>query len=264
MRRLLEGKVALVTGARTGLGAATVVSLAKLGATVIASGRHAGDCSGVVDAVTVTGGLASDFMLDVADLGAIPHRVAEALKLHGQIDILVNNAATIAPMTRLVELDARAFDAALTLNVSGPAALTAALWPRFGGGRIVNIVSGAATRAMSGWAAYCASKAALLMLTRSIALEGEATGILGFALAPGLVDTGMQAAIRDARINAVSDIPRQNLDPPERAAQMIAWLATGLADDLAGDYVDVRQPGLQERVAADLSAVADLSNNARD
>lgn len=111
---------------------------------------------------------------------------------------------------------------------------------------------------MSGWAAYCASKAALLMLTRSIALEGEAGGILGLALAPGLVDTGMQAAIRDARINAVSDIPRENLDPPERAAQMIAWLATGLGDDLAGDYVDVRQQGLQERVAAD------LSNNAKD
>ncbi|WP_136615883.1 MULTISPECIES: SDR family NAD(P)-dependent oxidoreductase [Mesorhizobium] len=258
MTRLLDGKVALVTGARTGLGAATVVALAKLGATVIASGRHAGDCSAVVDAVTVTGGVASDFMLDVADLDAIPHRVAEALKLHGRIDILVNNAATIAPMARLVELDAGAFDAALTLNVSGPAALTTALWPHFGGGRIVNIVSGAATRAMSGWAAYCASKAALLMLTRSIQLEGEASGILGFALAPGLVDTGMQAAIRDARINAVSDIPRENLDPPERAAQAIAWLATGLADDLAGDYVDVRQPGLQERVTAD------LSNNARD
>ncbi|QKD05183.1 SDR family NAD(P)-dependent oxidoreductase [Mesorhizobium loti] len=258
MTRLLEGEVALVTGARTGLGAATVAALAGLGATVIASGRHAGDCGAVVDAVTAGGGKACDFMLDVADLDAIPHRVAEALQRYGRIDILVNNAATIAPMTRLAELDARAFDAAFTLNVSGPAALTAALWPHFGGGRIINIVSGAATRAMSGWAAYCASKAALLMLTKSIALEGEASGILGFALAPGLVDTGMQAAIRDARINAVSDIPRENLDPPERAAQMIAWLATGLADDLAGDYVDVRQPGLQERVAAD------LSNNAKD
>nr|WP_027059562.1 SDR family NAD(P)-dependent oxidoreductase [Mesorhizobium loti] len=77
MTRLLEGKVALVTGARTGLGAATVVALAKLGATVIAAGRHARDCGAVVDAVTIAGGKACDFMLDVADLDAIPHRVAK-------------------------------------------------------------------------------------------------------------------------------------------------------------------------------------------
>ena len=253
MNRLLEGKVALVTGARAGLGAATVAALAAFGATVIASGRRDGDCNDVVDAVTANGGAASDFRLDVADLEAIPQRVAEALRCHGRIDILVNNAATIAPMALLPEIDARAFDAALTINVSGPAALTAALWPHFGGGRIVNISSGAATSAVLGWAAYCASKAALLMLTKSIALEGEATGIRGFALAPGLVDTGMQAAIRGAKINAVSDIPQENLDPPERAAQVIAWLATGLGDDLAGDYVDVRQPGLQARVDADLA-----------
>src|SRR4051812_18772895 len=118
MNRLLEGKVALVTGARAGLGAATVAALAAFGATVIASGRRDGDCNDVVDAVTANGGAASDFRLDVADLEAIPQRVAEALRRHGRIDILVNNAATIAPMALLPEIDARAFDAALTINVS--------------------------------------------------------------------------------------------------------------------------------------------------
>ncbi len=245
----LAGKVALVTGARVGLGAATVEALAKAGATVIACGRKAGDCSATVERVVTSGGRAFDLALDVADIRAIPGRIEAALALAGGIDILVNNAATIAPMAPLGALDAVAFDHAMTVNVSGPAALTAALWPHFQarGGRIVNIVSGASNQPLVGWAAYCASKAALLMLTRSTELEGAALGIRGFAFAPGLVDTGMQADIRAARINAISDIPRENLAPPERPAHIIAWLASGAADDLAGQYVDIRQDGLPER-----------------
>ena len=117
----LQGKVALVTGARAGLGAASVLALAELGATIIATGRKAGDCGDVVAAVIAKGGTATDFALDVSDLATIPARAAAALALHGRIDILVNNAATIAPMAKLSELDPLAFDQSLTINVSGPA-----------------------------------------------------------------------------------------------------------------------------------------------
>lgn len=244
----LEGKVALVTGARGGMGAATVLALAEAGATVIATGRRAGDCADVVAAVMAKGGKATDFALDVADLAAIPARAATAVSLHGRIDILVNNAATIAPMAKLSELDPLAFDRSLTVNVSGPAALVSALWPSLAGGRVINVVSGAANHAMTGWAAYCAGKAALMMLTRSIELEGADIGLHGFAFAPGLVDTDMQASIRAAKINQISDVPRENLQPPERPAKVIAWLASGAADDLAGQYVDIRQEGLLARV----------------
>lgn len=248
MSELLQGKVALVTGARAGLGAATVLALAEAGATVIATGRRAGDCADVVAAVIAKGGKATDFALDVSDLAAVPARTAAALALHGRIDILVNNAATIAPMAKLSELDPLAFDRSLTVNVSGPAALVAALWPSLGGGRVINVVSGAANHAMSGWSAYCAGKAALMMLTRSIQLEGADIGLRGFAFAPGLVDTDMQASIRAAKINHISDVPRENLQPPERPARVIAWLASGAADHLAGQYVDIRQEGLLARV----------------
>ncbi len=247
--RSLAGKVALVTGARAGLGAATVEALASAGATVIACGRKAGDCNATVETVMKAGGRAFDLALDAADIRGISARIEAALQLAGGIDILVNNAATIAPMAPLGELDPVAFDQAMTVNISGPAALTAALWPHFSkkGGRIINVVSGASNQPMVGWAAYCASKAALLMLTRSTELEGAALGIRGFAFAPGLVDTGMQADIRAARINAISDIPRENLAPPERPARVVAWLASGAADDLAGQYLDIRQEGLAER-----------------
>lgn len=254
MSNLLAGKVALVTGARTGLGAATVAALAGAGATVIATGRRAGDCAEVVASVRTKGGVATDLALDVSDLAAIPGRITEAMDLHGRIDVLVNNAATIAPMARLADLDATAFDRALTLNVSGPAALVAALWTHLAGGRVINVVSGAANRAIAGWAAYCASKAALMMLTRSIELEGAEAGIRAFGFAPGLVDTDMQAGIRAARINEISDIPRENLLPPGRPAAVIAWLASGKADDLAGQYIDIRADGLLGRVDADLAS----------
>lgn len=244
----LAGKVALVTGARGGMGAATVLALAEAGATVIATGRRDGDCAEVVAAVVARGGKAADFALDVGDLAAIPARAAAALALYGRVDILVNNAATIAPMAKLSALDPLAFDRSLTVNVSGPAALVSALWPSLKGGRVINVVSGAANHAMSGWSAYCAGKAALLMLTRSIELEGADIGLRGFAFAPGLVDTDMQASIRAAKINQISDVPRENLQPPERPARVIAWLAAGAADDLAGQYVDIRQEGLMARV----------------
>lgn len=244
----LDGKVALVTGARAGLGAATVLALAEAGATVIATGRKAGDCAEIVAAVIARGGRASELALDIGDLAAIPARAAAALALYGHIDILVNNAATIAPMAKLSELDALAFDQSLAVNVSGPAALVSALWPSLKGSRVINVVSGAANHAMSGWSAYCAGKAALLMLTRSIQLEGADIGLLGFAFAPGLVDTDMQASIRAAKINHISDVPRENLLPPERPAKVIAWLASGAGDDLAGQYADIRQEGLLARV----------------
>ena len=246
----LAGRIALVTGARTGLGAATALALARGGATVLASGRRPGDCAGLAETARAEGHSLQDFPIDVADLAAVPARIAAAVAAHDRIDILVNNAATIAPMAGLGDLDPLAFHQALAVNVSGPAALVAALWPHLDNARIINLVSGAANRPVRGWAAYCASKSALLMLTRSIALEGADRGIIAFAFAPGLVDTDMQAAIRTARLNEIADIPRDRLLPVDRPAAVIAWLAGGGADDLAGRYLDIREPGLLERLDA--------------
>jgi NAD(P)-dependent dehydrogenase (short-subunit alcohol dehydrogenase family) len=247
--RDLHGKLALVTGARTGLGAASALALAQRGAEVIVSGRKSGDCDHVVHRIRNAGGTAHDFAIDVADISAIPSAMATLTNEFGRLAVLVNNAATIAPMALLRDLDAIAFDAALRLNVSGPAALVSALWPHLSGGRVINIVSGAANRALPGWAAYCASKAALLMLTHSMALEGAASGLKAFAFAPGLVDTAMQAEIRAARINAISDVLQDTLLPPSTPAAVIAWLAAGYGDDLTDTFIDIRQPGLLDRVA---------------
>lgn len=245
----LQGRTAIVTGARHGLGAATAMALAEAGATVAVCGRKAGDCAEVVDAITRAGGKALDAALDVAGLATVRNRVAEIVGRLGRLDIIVNNAATIEPMAAVAALDMEKFDMAMRVNVSGSAAVVNAAWPLFAGnGRIVNLLSGAAIRPLHGWAAYCASKAALLMLTRAIDEEGKAEGIRCFGLAPGLVDTAMQASIRAAGINEVSNVPRENLSDPKVAARAIAWLASGKGDAYAGGMTDARDTDFMAKV----------------
>jgi NAD(P)-dependent dehydrogenase (short-subunit alcohol dehydrogenase family) len=248
MTGALTGKTALVTGARHGIGAAAALALARAGATVAVCGRGEGDCIEAVAAIEAAGGVAFDHALDVEDLAGIGERVAAATARLGRLDIVVNNAGIIEPMAPLPAVDPAAFDRALRINVSGPAAIIVAAWPKLrNGGRVINILSGAAMRPMQGWAAYCASKAALLMLTRSTDMEGQPAGIRCFGLAPGLVDTAMQESIRAAQINDISDIPREKLASPDVAAQAIAWLAGGDGDDYAGNMVDVRDEAFRTR-----------------
>jgi NAD(P)-dependent dehydrogenase (short-subunit alcohol dehydrogenase family) len=245
----LEGKKALVTGARHGIGGRTAVALAEAGAIVAVCGRKAGDCDAIVEEITGSGGKAFDHSLDVADLAAVAGRMAAAAEKLGGLDIVVNNAGVIEPMATIDRLDPLAFDRACRINLSGAAAVTAAAWPHLKGrGRVVNLLSGAGVQPMEGWAAYCASKAGLHMLTRSIDLEGKPHGIRAFSFAPGVVDTDMQTAIRAAKINRISDIPRETLAAPERPAAMIAWLVSGAADDLAGVMVDIRDPEVLKRI----------------
>lgn len=249
----LSGKRAIVTGARRGIGARIAVELARAGAHVAVCGRRAGDCAKIVAEVAAFGGQAVEQPLDVSDLANVGGRIGAAAAQLGGLDIVVNNAGTINPMGAIGELDPDTFDAALRVNVSGAAAVVMASWKHFKlGGRVINLLSGAAREAMPGWSAYCASKAALYMFTRSVSLEGEAEGILAFGFAPGLVDTDMQAAIRAAHINRVSDVPKESLLPSEAPARMVAWLASGRADDLAGELVDIRDDAVRQRMEGDM------------
>ena len=245
----MNDKVALITGARAGLGAAVAVALARDGAKVCVGVRKKGDGEKTVAAVSECGGQAREIALDVSDFAAAGRAVAECESAFGQLDILVNNAAVIHPIGAIPETAPEEFAKCLQVNVTAPFALIRAAWPALkkSRGRIVNILSGASRKALFGWPAYCASKAALLMLTQSVDLEGKPEGVRCFGFAPGLVDTDMQQVIRDSGVNEVSQLPRSALAPPEVPARAAAWLASGEADDLAGQYSDVRDPDLRRR-----------------
>ena len=117
-----------------------------------------------------------------------------------------------------------------------------------GGGTIVNVSSGAAHRPLEGWSAYCAGKAGLAMVTRSIALETAGKGIRIFGFSPGTIDTDMQVTIRASGINPVSRIPRGDLAPVEHAVRGLLYLCDRASDDLIGQDVSIRDEAVRARV----------------
>jgi NAD(P)-dependent dehydrogenase (short-subunit alcohol dehydrogenase family) len=158
-------------------------------------------------------------------------------------DILVNNAGVIGPIGHLGDADPLDWARNIEINLVGAVHAIQAALPAMlarGGGTIVNLSSGAAHKPMEGWSAYCAGKAGLAMVTRSLHLEYAARGVRAFGFAPGVVDTDMQGAIRASGMNPVSQLPRASLAPAERPAWAIAWLCTAEADPLTGQELDIR------------------------
>src|ERR1700730_17137667 len=177
----LCGQTALVTGATSGIGKAAALKLAEHGATVLVHGRDAGRGAQVVDQIEQAGGEARFVAADLSDPADVAHLAAAI----GRVDILVNNAGSswFGPSS---ELDTPTYDRLFDGNVRSAYLLTAALAPgmaRNGGGVIINLSSMVATVGLPGGAAYSATKAALVAMTRSWAAEYGASGVRGNAVA---------------------------------------------------------------------------------
>jgi NAD(P)-dependent dehydrogenase (short-subunit alcohol dehydrogenase family) len=234
----LNGKTALVTGGNRGIGLAVVRALAEAGAEVTFTARSQANAETAMAGLNGMGGV-TPYVCDVTD------RAGMARLMGTGFDILINNAGVIGPIGRItdVELDDWADNISVNLVAAFHAIqlATRGMLAR-GGGTIVNLSSGAAHRAMEGWSAYCAGKAGLAMLTKSVHEEFGAQGIRAFGFKPGVVDTEMQGSIRASGINPVSQLPRESLAPASEPARGIAWLCTAQAVGLVGQELDVRDP----------------------
>jgi len=245
---MLDGEIALVTGAKGGIGAATARALAEAGARVIVTARRLADAEAI--ARECAEARAVGLACDVADPDSVRAAVREATAIVGAPTILVNNAGTVQPIGLLHETDSDAWAANINATLIGAAAMARAVLPAMldqGRGTIVNLSSGAAHHAMEGWSAYCAAKAGLAMVTKSLALEYGARGIRAFGFAPGIVDTDMQVEIRASGINPVSQLPREKLAGVADPARAIVYLCTDAAADLAGGEIDIRNAEFRER-----------------
>jgi 3-oxoacyl-[acyl-carrier protein] reductase len=242
----LSGRTILITGAGRGIGAAAAVTLARCGARTVLAARDIAACESIAASIRAIGGAALAFGCDVADNAAV-ERLAVAARQHfGRIDTLINNAAIVGPIGRLADTDPAAWADAIRINTIGAYHTIRAVLPDMSqGGTIVNVSSGAAHRALEGWSAYCASKAALAMLTKSIAEEYGGAGIRVYGFGPGVVDTEMQVKIRASGINPVSRIPRSELAPVEQPAQAIAFLCGPGGDAWHGQEVAIRDPAFR-------------------
>ncbi len=247
----LQGQVALVTGGNRGIGRAITFELARRGLSVVVGVRNQEACDELTVALGAIGAQCWVTRCDVTNYTEVADAVSGAIERFGRLDALINNAGVIEPIGYLHEIDPADWAANINVNLLGVMHGCRAALPFFlehASGVIVNISSGAAQRPLEGWSAYCAAKAGMAMLTRSLALEVGARGVHVYGLRPGVVDTEMQEIIRASGMNEVSRLQREDLVDPRVPAQVVAWLCIESAADLAGQELDVRDATLRQRV----------------
>lgn len=226
-------RVAMVTGASRGIGAAIARALANRGYAVCLLARDGAAAAGVASEIGARGGRAVARSLDVTDEAAVGEATEAALSLWGRIDVLVNNAGLIEREVPLWEADVEQWWSVITTNVRGPFLMTRAVVPHMlaaGGGRVVNLNSGAGTAERAELSAYCASKSALARITGSTHLAGWAQGIRAFDLAPGHVRTEMTLSMDLHR-------GRTEWTDPAQVTDLVLAMAGGELDAWSGRFV---------------------------
>lgn len=221
--RSIEGRVAIVTGAASGMGRATAMLFADEGAKVACVDRTAESLLEVRDAITGAGGTAQAYELDVSDPKAIIATVAKIRADLGPIDILINNAGVSIPAPIESEGWQEAWDATFAVNLTAHGRLVRACLDdlkRNGDGRIVNIASTEGLGATAAMSPYTAAKHGVIGITRSLAVELGPLGVTVNCICPGPIRTGMTASIPDEakEIFAKRRVPLRRYGDPEEVA----------------------------------------------
>ena len=238
----LEARVAIVTGASRGIGHAVAACLAQDGASVVVSGRDAARVEVAAKELEAFGVPVLAVPGDVARREDVDRMVAQTRERFGRVDILVNNAGITrdALLARMKDED---WDEVLNVNLRGAFLMTRAvskLMMRQKGGRIINIVSVAGVMGNPGQANYSAAKAGLIGLTKAAARELAHWGILVNAVAPGLIDTDMTAAMpAEAREGLLAQVPLKRIGLAPEVAEVVRFLARDGASYVTGQVIHV-------------------------
>jgi NAD(P)-dependent dehydrogenase (short-subunit alcohol dehydrogenase family) len=242
----LTGKLALITGSTRGIGAAIAAEFAEAGASVVVTGRDQGDADAVATELTSSAGDAFGLAYDAAQTGAGARLIAEIEKRSGRLDILVNNAAVLRPHV-IAKLGEDEFDEIFAVNTRAAVFLCQEAHRLLASGTeaaVVNVTAACAHRPMGGLGAYCASKAAMINFTGTLAREWAKDGIRVNALTPGTVGTDMILP-KDAKKRAAfeQEISSENLmgrlAEPREIARAVRFLASGAASYVTGQTLIV-------------------------
>ncbi|MGE3448789.1 MAG: SDR family NAD(P)-dependent oxidoreductase [Microbacteriaceae bacterium] len=231
----------IVTGASRGIGAVTARRLARGGANLVLAARSEPDLGDVAEEITRDGGRALVVPTDTADLDQLAALVGHAVDEFGGIDVLVNNAGVLPPAHRSVEIDVEEWERVLRLNLTSPWRLANLCHPWMraaGGGVVVNVTSSAGFYPSVGLAPYNASKAALAMLTKGLALEWAGDGVRVVGVAPGKIDTALIQPIvafterRGLRLNPIG-----RLGAADEVAALIEFVVSDDAGFMTGTVI---------------------------
>jgi NAD(P)-dependent dehydrogenase (short-subunit alcohol dehydrogenase family) len=245
----IDGSVALVTGAGRGIGRAVALELARRGAQVIACARTAKDLEEAKAEASDLRGSIEAASLDVTDATAVTELVERTNTDRGPIRLLVNNAGIFDAQGRFSDVSVSTWWRDVEVNLGGAVNCAHAVVPgmrKSGGGRIVNMISGAAFVRFPSWTSYITSKAALQVFTECLAAELGNDSIHVFSLVPGVVRTRPVQQGLDRGIDEVAGVMKaliaQGLElPVERPAVLTAALCAGEADELSGRFFDATE-----------------------
>lgn len=244
----MSGKTVIITGASRGIGAEAARVFAGAGANValLARGqRQIADLAGEIGASAIA------IPCNVARYSEVRAAVEATQEAFGGVDVLINNAGVIEPIAHLGAADPDAWSDVIDINLKGVFNGIHSVLPVMraaGGGSILTISSGAAHNPIEAWSHYCASKAAVNMLTRCLDKEEAVHGIRAIGLSPGTVATQMQREIKTSGINPVSQLDWDAHIPADWPARALLWMCSAAADGWCGQEISLRDEDIRRKV----------------
>lgn len=244
----MTGQTVMITGASRGIGADAGRVFAAAGANVVLLARGASQVEALAEEI---GEKALGMACDVSRYDQVKAAVDAARARFGPVDVLINNAGVIEPISHLADADPAGWAQVIDINLNGVFYGMHAVLPEMkaaGRGTILTISSGAAHSAIEAWSHYCASKAAVNMLNRSLHLEEAQNGIRAIGLSPGTVATQMQREIKASGINPVSQLNWEDHIPADWPARTLLWMCSPDADEWCGEEISLRDEGIRKKV----------------
>jgi len=234
---MLEGKVALITGASQGLGKALALVFAREGAAVVVNSRSEGPLRPVVEEIEGSGAEALAVAADVSESADVERLVDAAVERFGKIDVLVNNAGLLGPRVAIEEYPEDGWRKVIDANLTGPFLVSRAVIPHIpAGGSIINIVSGVSVEGRPEWGAYSVSKFGVEGLNQILAAELEERGVRVNAVDPGGMRTDMRAA-------AYPDEDPVTKITPEENTGVFLYLASDESSGVTGERFKAQEFG---------------------